>query len=197
MLRKVLNPAADVPAPFVHLSLGRVVDRSEGKFVQPAGYPALSIDVSGCLAGAHGYAEDGVLLQAHAGGKGRDLPVVNDGKGDFQFLTYVDEHRTDFFREIGIRNPPEEGGYAWSIINEDTGRTSAYGIEFGEVSLGLLNRVHDARPVVFRINLVVRVPRCFLAENDFSVDHCGNLAVASPEVESDPASFEVAAQWGG
>ena len=43
---------------------------------------------------------------------------------------------------------------------------------------------------------MVRVPRCFLTESDFPVDHCGNLAVAS-EVEADPASFDVAAQRGG
>ena len=98
--------------------------------------------------------QDGVLLQAHTGGKGRDLPVVNDGKGDFQFLTYVDEHRTDFFREIGIRNPRKR---RLRVVDHPRRhrRTSAYGIEFGEVSLAF--SIESMMPaLVFRIGLVVR-----------------------------------------
>ena len=119
-------------------------------------------------------------------------PVVDTG--DLQFLSYVDEHRTDFFREIESEIPGRGRLPVVDHPRRHRPNSPWHRVRGGEPLP--FNRVHDARPVVFRIGLVVRVPRCFLTESDFPVDHCGNLAVVPPR--SKPIRIlDVAAQRGG
>jgi len=47
----------------------------------------------------------------------------------------------------------------------------------------LTQGIHDAVEVILRIGLKIRVPNGFVAENDFAVHNCRDLAIAAAEVK--------------
>jgi hypothetical protein len=106
----------------------------------------------------------------------------------------VEEHVGDARLEDVPGHSPKQRPGLHAIVHIDAGGTAANGIDAGQVRGRLLQRVHDAIVVILRIGLVVRVPFRLIAEDDASVDHSGDLAVAATQIEPDAAAVEISSE---
>ncbi len=62
---------------------------------------------------------------------------------------------------------------------------------------GFPQRIHDAVELILRVGLRIRIPNDFLAENHFSINDGGRLAIAAAQIEANPATVQVTAQRRG
>ena len=195
VLGEVLDAAADVAGPLVLHGVGVHVHGGEGQLVEPAGDVAVFVHVAHGLAGAHGDAQDVVLLQAHGAGQGGHVAVVGHHVGHVA-EGVADGADVDVLH-LGVEeilgHLEEQGGHHGAVLDVDAGGGHAHRVHPGHVLGGGLEGGDDALVVVVGILGDLGIPDHLLGEHGLPVDDGGHLPVASAGVEADAAAAQVAA----
>ena len=195
VLGEVLHAAADVPGPLVLHGVGGHVHRGEGQLVEPAGDVAVLVHVAHRLAGAHGDAQDVVLLQAHGAGQGGHVAVVGHHVGHVA-EGVADGPDVDVLH-LGVEqilgHLQEQGGHHGAVLDVDAGGGHAHRVHPGHVGGGGLQGGDDALIVVVRVGGDLGEPHHLLGEHGLPVDDGGHLPVGPAGVEADAAAAQVAA----
>ena len=195
VLAEVLHAAADVAAPLVpHGARGRV-HGDEGQLVQPAGDAAVPVHIARRLAGAHGDAQDVVVVQAHGPRQGGDVAVVGygighvaEGVGDGPDIDVLDLRLIEVLGDF-----EEEGGHHGPVVDVDPGGADAHRVHPGHVGGGGLQGGDDAVVVIVGVRVDLGQPDDLLGEDRLAVDDGGDLPVGAARVEADAAALQMAA----
>ena len=195
VLGEILDAAADVTAPLVLHGAGGHVHGHEGQLVEPAGDAPGLVHIAHRLAGAHGDAQDVVVLQAHGPGQGGNVAVVDHGVGDVP--KGVGDGADVDILYLGVEQVlghlEEEGGVHGAVLDVDTGGTDAHRVHPGHMLGGGLHGGDDAVIVVIRVGIHLGEPDHLLGVDRLPVHHGGDLPVAAAGVEADAAAVHVAA----
>ena len=199
VLGEVLHAAADVAGPLILHGVGVHVHRHESQLVEPAGDVALLVHIAHSLAGAHGDAQDVVLLQAHGAGQGGHVAVVGHHIG------YIPEGVLDGpdvdVLHLGVKQVlgdlQEQGGHHGAVLNVDAGGGHAHRIHPGHVGRGGLQGGDDSLIVVVRVGGGLGEPHHLLGEDGLSVDDGGHLPVGAARVKADAAALQMPAYGAG
>ena len=195
VLREIFHTAANVVGPLVLHGGGIGVHGDEGQLVEPAGDPALLVHIAHGLAGAHSDAQNIGILKADGARKGGHVAVIHHGVGDG--TEGVGNGADINILHLGVEqifgHLQEQGGRHGTVIDENACRGYAYRVHSGHMRSGGLERGDDAFVVVVRVAVYFGKPDNLFGIDGLSVDHGGDLAVASAGVKADAAALHMAA----
>lgn len=94
---------------------------------------AFRIHVAGGLGGAHGHAENGVIVHAHGPCEGGDFTVIHHFKGNVVpfFLLEGAEYLAESLFNVFLADAAEQGGGAYFTVDDHAGGGSADGVHPG------------------------------------------------------------------
>ena len=156
------------------------------------------VDITARRTCAHGKAQNPIFSQRHGAGQSRHFAIVHHLKGDIvPRLLDFKKKSPGALIELLRSHTPEKRGNFYHIIQIDPRRAPTDGLNPRQVCRRFLQRIHDALEMILRVRLKIRVPARLLAENHFAINHGGGLAVAAPQIKSNPAAIQVPSERGG
>ncbi len=100
----------------------------------------------------------------------------------------------NFFLKKILWHTAEERGNPHAVIDINTGRRAANGINAGQLTGGFFQGRHYFIVMILRIGMPFRVPDHFLAEYRLAILNRRHFPVTGAKVKSDPASIQMTAE---